>query len=147
MPGENEMPLPCEQEENISELKSMLQELTREFRGLLGEMRQAFIEDREHKIKIEALERGQVVIFDKLRTASIERATCISEKIDPVIEWKNKMDGSLSALKVIPIACVVITTLIAIYTFTKPDVNYYTTKHIAENNVGHKVEVKADARH
>lgn len=129
------MSTPCEQEENIRELKLLITDLTREFRGLLGEMREAFIEDREHKIKIENLEKGQEIIFEKLRLAREERRVCIENKIDPMVTWKDKMDGSLSAIKVVPIVCVIITTLIALFTFDheKPDV-----KIVAEHD--HSVE-------
>lgn len=125
----NEMPIPCEQEQNITEIKGMIHGLTKEFRAMLGEMRSVFVEDREHKIKIETLEKGQEIIFNKLREINVERAACVREKIDPVVEWKNRIDGSLSALKVIPIVCVIITTLMALYTFTVSQTPVETKEH------------------
>ena len=117
-----QMPIPCEQENNIQEIKALVHGLTTEFRLLLGEMREAFIEDREHKIKIQNLEKGQEIIFEKIRIAGAERKKCIEQKIDPLVKWRDNLDGSLSTLKAIPIACVVITTLMAVYTFTQPDI-------------------------
>ena len=112
-----EMGLPCEQEQNITEIKEMVGGLTKEFRGLLQEMRTIFVEDREHKIKIEQLEKGQEILYNKLRNLTTAREICVRDKIDPLVEWKNRMDGSLSALKVVPIVCVIITTLMAVFTF------------------------------
>lgn len=117
--GADQMPQPCEQEQNIKEIKGLLGGLTKEFRGLLSEMREVFVEDREHKIRIQNLEKGQEVIFEKLRL--------IDKKIDPIVTWKDRMDGGFNAVKFIPIACVLITTLIALYTFTIAGVK--TEKH------------------
>jgi hypothetical protein len=108
--GVERMPVPCEQEQNIKEIKGLLGGLTAEFRGLLSEMREVFVEDREHKIRIQNLEKGQEVIFEKLRE--------ISRNDKALFEWKNKLDGTFNAVKVIPIVCVIITTIMALYTFS-----------------------------
>lgn len=112
------MSIPCEQEKNITDIKAMLHGLTSEFRGLLGEMREVFVEDREHKIKIQALEKAQDVLFDKVRKMDEERSIYMKEKIEPMVEWKNKVEGSISAFRTIPIACVIITTILAIVSFS-----------------------------
>ena len=83
---------------------------------MLHEMREVFVVDAQHKIKIEGLEKAQDVIFEKIRLLDAENEKSRREKIDPLIDWKNQMQGSMVVFKVIPIACVIITTIVGLYT-------------------------------
>jgi hypothetical protein len=132
--GDLPMSQPCEQAENIAQLQILITDLTKEFRGLLSEMRQAFVEDREHKIRIQNLEKNAEIIFEKLRLTDVEREKLMEQKIEPLVVWKENLDGRLSALKIIPIICLIITTLVAAFTYFDYDRQLHAIEKAAKGS-------------
>jgi hypothetical protein len=128
--------MPCEQGDVIASIKKTVEQnraaadrssqrieesissLVKQQERFILKLESVLIEDREHKVRIEKLEKNEDILFNLIRGVGEEHKECVEKKLNPLITWRADLDGKLSALKAIPIACVIITTLIAVYTFS-----------------------------
>lgn len=104
---------PCRQEEAIREIRNAVTDMVIELRKVMQEMRETMVEDREHKTRIQHLEKGQDVLFKKTREHT--------EELRDLTSWQDRMDGSIKVVVAIPVLCTVVSTLAALWaTFGGP---------------------------
>ncbi len=89
------MTQPCTQEGAIDDIKGLMKDLTVEMKDFVKEMKEISLEDREHRVKIEQIEKDNNILFKRVRRLE-------DEVIPPIIGWKNKMDGGLKVAIFIP---------------------------------------------
>lgn len=101
------MAQPCEQEPQIKEIKGSMAALVAEFRGVATDIRDILLEDREHAIKIQQVEKNVDVLFTSQRTMKTD--------ISGLRDWRNRLDGALKVFLAIPVACSLISVLVTCY--------------------------------
>jgi hypothetical protein len=110
---------PCTQEETIKEIKTSISDLVTELRGVMNEMRATLVEDREHRTRIQHLEKSQDVVFKRLRQIEDERMTSTDRAVAQLKEWQDRIQGGLKVIVAIPVVCSIISAVAALISLTR----------------------------
>ncbi len=82
-------------------------DMVTELRKVMSELRETLLEDREHRMRIEHLEKGQDVLFKRSREHG--------DELRELCSWQDRVDGGLKVIVAIPVICSLISTLAALY--------------------------------
>ena len=110
---------PCTQEETIREIKTSITDLVTELRGVMHEMRSTLVEDREHRTRIQHLEKSQDVVFKRLRQIEDERMASTDRAIAHLKEWQDRIHGGLKVIIGIPVVCSIISAVAALISLAR----------------------------
>ncbi len=91
------MGAPCTQEGAIEDIKGLVGALTKEMRSFVNEMRDIAIEDREHRIKIQQVEKETDLLFTRLRRLEDDVIPSINSLVTTLDKWQSTADGLLTA--------------------------------------------------
>ena len=136
------MTIPCTQEGPINEIRSDLQninsnvdrlcssnaELIIEMKDMTKTLVAHMVDNKEHHVKIEVLEKGADLVFARVRRLEDELCPAMSDslrqlesevealpalrgKLETLENWNNKMKG---VILVVPVTCTVLSTAAAV---------------------------------
>jgi uncharacterized coiled-coil protein SlyX len=123
------MPTPCEQEKSITEIRGLVGEVQRsqlitnenlarmtdKLEDIFNELRGILVEDREHRTRIEHIEKANDILFGRMRKLEDETIPSLFKITTRLEQWQSRVDGQFSTLRVVPVACTIITVLITFF--------------------------------
>jgi archaellum component FlaC len=130
---DEEMGLPCEQKEailsmkgDVIDVKGDIKELVSEFKELARDLRSSLVANGQLQTKVETLIKDLDELWHEHRGFTNDMWDAIDKNKDSIIdlyktdvqplkEWKGRIDDRFATLKIIPIVCTVITIIITLY--------------------------------
>lgn len=127
------MSFPCEQKETIvkmkedvTDVKVDIRELVHEFKELARDLRTTLVTNGQMQTKVETMSKDLDELWGEHRTANRDLWDALSEnrklidecktkELQPLKEWRAKIDDRFNSVKLIPILCTVITVMITLY--------------------------------
>ncbi|WP_305046329.1 hypothetical protein [Geoalkalibacter sp.] len=98
---------PCQRDKDFEQIRLAMTDMVTELRKVMSELRETLLEDREHRMRIEHLEKGQDVLFKRSREHG--------DELRELCSWQDRVDGGLKVIVAIPVICSLISTLAALY--------------------------------
>ena len=151
---------PCEQKDTIvgikddvREVKEGFKDMISEFRAMTKDLRDSLLDGRELKVEVTTLKRDMNIAFDELRIITTkeskdkdelwdaiedfkkEAGCCRDNRIKPLEEWRARIDERFNSMKIVPIVCAVIVSVLTIINLI---IEFDRSKEYSFDNHSHK---------